>query len=411
MSSLQKKIDSFEREARERYNSAVCQLNNQKPASWFLSILNNSILPPLSQIGLEKELSKTLFQIAHTSWQRMGPSVSDCLWIHPSLTRNIREIRKGVQKSAEDKAWIEALLNQSDSAQGNELIKRSMAPDNLTSLLDNIYPSWIILPRAYSLLQENDGCCLISYLKYVNREKNPTFRKLIIKIVIEFLANYSLKFAKENQPSKAVAEVIFYGYAVMFWKNLQQPQQGYEELSVYKNFLNWAGMFLKRRISYSQTMERTFSEMTDIEKIIFPNNSRQDSDNCTDFEKNSFPIGLRHGNRGIVACCNSFNISEKYRQPFNHGRELSPTQTKSLTLLLHDIKNGYKHETNKTRESTLIFLERLKNSLLAPHPQHQPIGSNTPSKQMDFMNRRLWFVIDDFIQQQNQSSAKPTTGP
>ncbi len=406
MGNLQSQITSFELEAKARCHSAQRRLVTEKPASWFLPILEDNILPSLSQIGIDRRLGKALFQIGCRSWQRMGPSVNNCLWIHPSLTRSILEIRNGLLIEAEKREKAKFEFNILDRQQRYEYISRSMSPANLSSQLDDIFPSWIILPRAFSLLKENDGCCLISYLKYTGREKNSDFRKLIIRIVIEFLANYSLKFAGASQCSKAVAEVIFYGYAAMFWKNLQQPPEGCEELAIYKNFLHWMKTYKKRAETLSNTMQRTLDDMVGMEEVLFPAGYLNTLPDHKKMEYDKISILFRHGTRGLEGVCRYFDVGEPNLVP----TEFPPrSKVKALTLLIQDIKDWYETETGKTQESTLLFLKHLKASLRAPLPQHQPIGSNTSSKQMDFMNRRLWYVIDDFIQQQPQSSAVLTT--
>lgn len=400
MGNLQNQIASLEQEARGRYNFALCKLNNEKHASWFLSLLNNNILPSLSLIGLESQLSRTLFQVARDSWQRMGPSVSDCLWIHPGLTRSIREIRKGILLKADERTRLEQLFKNTKVEQEIDLIKRSMSPKNLSSLLDDIYPSWIILPRAYSLLRENDGCCLMSYLQYAGGEKSRDFRKLIIRIVIEFLANYSLKFAGKNQPSQAVMDAVFYGYALMFWENLSHPPAGCEELSVYKNFLDWGKAFQRRTKSLTSMMKRTLVEMEDMEDKVFPTSYNPNLPGCTDNANHGFLIRFRHGKRGIDSVGRYFNISENGYRSSLDDRPLTPHQWRLLILLLQEIKQGYSKETKKTQQSILKFLERLKLSLAASMSEHR---SSTP---MYFLNKRFLCIINGWVQHHRQV-AKP----
>jgi hypothetical protein len=270
MSRLSQQIETFERQAREKHNAALCRLRVEKPANWFLRILNKGILPPLSRIGFDHQLSLTLFQVAIQSWQGMGPSVDDCLWIHPSLTNNIEEIRRSVLIKAEEKSKTETALAKMSSQEIYDHLSRSMAPENLSSLLDDVSTSWIILPRAYSLLRESDGCCLISYLKYLEREQSPDFRKVLARIVSEFLANYSLKFASGKQSEEAVGEVIFYGYVAMFWKNLEQPPAGSAELAVHRNFLGWIQAFQKRNEVTNSEMTEMLKEMVAVEMALLP---------------------------------------------------------------------------------------------------------------------------------------------
>jgi hypothetical protein len=293
MSRLSQQIETFERDAREKYDAALSRLSVEKPANWFLHILNKSILPPLSSIGFDKQLSRTLFQIALPAWQGMGPSVDDCLWIHPSLTRDIDEIRKSVLNKAEEKEKTEKALAKMSNLEIHDHLRRSMAPENLTSLLDDISTSWIILPRAYSLLQKSDGCCLISYFKYLEKEDSPDFRKILARIVTEFLANYSLKFAGVKQPEKTISEVIFYGYVAMFWKNLGHPPEGPEELAIHRNFLGWVQAFQKRSKSISSEMRATVTEMVAMEKTLLPSNHNQSG------REGKLIFTLLQGKRGV----------------------------------------------------------------------------------------------------------------
>jgi hypothetical protein len=297
MNRLSQQIETFERQAREKYNTALCRLRVEKPANWFLRILNKGILPPLSRIGFDDQLSLTLFQVAIHSWQGMGPSVDDCLWIHPSLTNNIEEIRRSVLIKAEEKLKTETGLAKMSSQEIYDHINRSMAPENLTSLLDDISISWIILPRAYSLLRENDGCCLISYLKYLGREQSLDFRKILARIVTEFLANYSLKFAGGNQSEETVSEVIFYGYVAMFWKNLQQPPEGSAGLAIHRNFLGWVQAFQKRTEVMTAEMKETVKEMVAVEDTLLPSGQIQPRSDDKETASDKFIFTLIHGGK------------------------------------------------------------------------------------------------------------------
>lgn len=195
MNLIKYQIELFNRKARDKYTNALCSLRNEKTAYWFQSILDTKIVPQLIQIGFDSEFIRPLFQIAIHSWQQeMGWTVDECLWIHPGLTRNIEEVRKGIMdKNEKNNIYIN--MENMSSQEIYDYIKRSMAPEKLTSLLDDIHTSWIILPRAYSLLKQKNGCCLISYLKYLKKEKDPSFKKILIRIITEFIANYSLKYA------------------------------------------------------------------------------------------------------------------------------------------------------------------------------------------------------------------------
>ena len=390
MGRLSNEIESFEREAREKYNSALCRLQDENPAEWFLRILNKSILPPLSSIGFDNHFTLALFQIALHSWERMGPAVDECLWIHPSLTRDIEEIRKSVLWKADKKIKTQMTLANMSSQEIYDHINRSMSPENLTSLLDDISTSWIILPRAHSLLRESDGCCLISYLKYLKIEKSPDFRRLIARIIIEFLANYSLKYASAIQPKKAVAEVIFYGYSAMFWKNLEHPPDGCEELAIYKNFLGWGKAFQKRTNSITKDMTETIKKMVVMEEILFPTGYGHPITDYKEMESDRYLITLRHGTRGLETICKFFGVAGNTLKHRSRNRFIVPSRSKALIRLIGEIEKGHENETQKTKEMISIFMERLKY-VYSTFPSHAE-----SLERLAFSGPRFVSIINEF---------------
>lgn len=273
--------------------------------------------------------------------------------------------------------------------------RRSMAPENLTSLLDDISTSWIILPRAHSLLRENDGCCLISYLKYLKRDKSPDFKRLIARIITEFLANYSLKYASAKQPQRAVTEVIFYGYAAMFWKNLRHPPDGCEELAIYKNFLGLAKAFQKRTHSITSDIVKTVKEMMVMEKTLFPDRRGHSTTIDKQIDSEKFLITLRHGQRGIETTCGSFGVVGNTLKHSSRNRFLIISGPKALTRLIREIERKYASETQKTREAILLFISRLKDAYTS-HNSHPSPSQNRPPVQFMFAGARLSNIINKF---------------
>jgi len=396
MSRSSNQIKYFERDARKKYNSALKLLKNTKPANWFQHTFDKNLLPPLSLIGFDKQLSQSLFQIALPSWQEMGPSIDDCLWIHPSLTKNIEEIRKDFLKKTEEKQKTRSTVTDMNSRETYNHTKMSMAPENLTSILDEISTSWIILPRAYPLLRRKDGCCLISYLKVLKREKSPDFKKLIARIITEFIGNYSLKYASEQHSRQAVTEVIFYGYAAMFWKNIEQPPHGCEDLSIYKNFLHWIKAFQKRTSSMDNDMTRTIEKMTAMERDLFPPGRGQLTTDDKEINSERFLITLRHGQRGIETACRAFGVTENSLKHPSQNQYLLSSGPKAFTRLTRDIKKEYENETQKTKEMILVFTKQMKNAHDSNNNQHSHVQDES-LKRFTFTGARLVNIIDDFI--------------
>jgi len=399
MSRLSSHIATFENQAREKYNTALGRIHYDKPTNWFQSILNRTILPPLREIGFDSQLSRTLFQIAIHSWQEMGSSVDDCLWIHPSLTNSIEEIRNSVLRRAEKKALIEKRMARMSSREIHDHFRKSMAPENLTSLLDEIATSWVILPRAHSLLRKNDGCCLISYLKYLKREKNPDFKRIIARIVTEFIGNYSLKFASENQSERAVNEVIFYGYAMMFWQNLAKPPTGCEELAIYRNFLDWAKSFLKKTNFITDDKIEAVNDMVAMEKTLFPSEPITPESYRGEIASEKFLLTLRHGKRGLEATCNSFGLAGNKLQSIGLDQPLIPSSVKALTGLIREVEIEKTNETRKTKQTILQFMQRLRDTYYRGLTDNLSVAQRGLPDQLEFASQRLVSIINKFIGQ------------
>ena len=399
MSRSSHQIESFEREARKKYNTALLHLRSERTASWFQSSLKRKILPQLSRIGFDNQLSQALFQIALPSWQLMGPAIDDCLWIHPRLTRDIEKIRKSILiTAAKKRKTLKTLANMSSQEIYNHT-RRSLAPENLSSILDDIHTSWIILPRAHSLLREKDGCCLISYLKYLRKEKCPDFKRLLARIIIEFLANYSLKYAGAQQSQRAVTEVVFYGYSVMFWKNLAHPPDKCEELSIYKNFLGWAQVFLKRTNAMTSDMTATMKKMMTMEKTLFPTEYAYSFIDDKEMDSDRFLITLRHGKRGVEATCNSFGVTGNVLKKPSLNRPIIPSGPKAFSRLISEIEKRYTHETQTTKEAIHLFIQQVKDAYTSSIYQ---LSRSPAESQKQFTGLRLVRMINDFKQSLQQ---------
>ncbi len=126
------------------------------------------------------------------------------------------------------------------------VIQENLNPEILLLLLEDICASWIILPRVHCHLEEHHSQCLLVYLRYLDKESNPEFAKILARIIIEFTGNFTLKHIGSIHPKDRMIEALFYGYAAMFWKNLRTPPAGFEDGKIFENFLHWARMFQKR---------------------------------------------------------------------------------------------------------------------------------------------------------------------
>ncbi len=272
MNQLCNQINILHCEARQKYEKALSQLRTEKCSLWFQHFLDETVIPQLQQIGFTPELIQALFEIAAPSWQKMGKGVYSCHWINPKLTQSLETIREGVINSAAKAKYQKTCMKNIPPQELHTHIQRANKPENLLSILDDIYSSWIILPRAFPLLEEKEGCCLISYLNYLNKEDTPEFKRILSRIITEFIANYSLKFASTNQPIQAVIKTIFYGYLTMFYVNSMSPSQEYKVMNLHCNFMIWLETFQKRTNVIVDTPLKTARE------IMIKYQTQQDDD-------------------------------------------------------------------------------------------------------------------------------------
>ena len=94
---------------------------------------------------------------------------------------------------------------------------------------------------------------------------NSEFRKILSRITIEFVGNYTLKYISESHPKGQMIDALFYGYAAMFWRNLRSPPNGFEDGLICKNFLYWMKSFQKRFAPINNDMAGTIKDM-EVEK-------------------------------------------------------------------------------------------------------------------------------------------------
>ena len=152
-----------------------------------MTFFNKDVLPSLVQSGFERDIAENIFKISASAWKLMGLA----------------------SKSK----------NQFSPGFGQTYTRNTSR--------HNIKPrTWIIHPRAHSFLTKGDSLCLIVYLQHLGKETNPVLKKILARLLIEFIGNYSLKFIDSTLPENKVIDAVFYGYVTMFWKNLQTAASG-----------------------------------------------------------------------------------------------------------------------------------------------------------------------------------------
>jgi hypothetical protein len=317
------RLRRFEAEAQEKFLIAVENLPQVKQADWFMRLLDESIIPAFTRIGFDETIVRTLFQMAAPGWQKMGPITKECVWFHPAIIKDIREIRSGI-------------VSKSESAS-----------------------SWMILPRAYHPLKKHHSRCLPGYLKFLDKETNSEFRKLLVRIIIEFTGNYTFKYLSEILPQRRMVSAIFNGYAAMFWKTLRNPPQGFEDDLICCHFLRWAKLFRRRCTALKHDMAKTIKQMEEKKQQVMPGKNffHLTDHGHDDYEK--FLIALRHGRPGIDAVIGYMGICTTLFGNITGGRIPYAAVPAALTALFQTVKRKYPTETPATQKNIREFLRRL----------------------------------------------------
>lgn len=235
--SFSEQIHFFVDEALEKYASSVLCMQETMLPDWMSQLLKCRIVPALKRIGFDESFCWALFKMAAPAWALMGPITAEAVWFHPVLMEDIKEIRRGILLKAEKNAENLALLATMRPRDLHALAQNTMGPKNLLVLLEYIPTPWIILPRVYDFLDKRHSCCLLGYLRYLDSDSNPEFLKILARIIIEFIGNYTLKFIHKTHPKDQMIAAIFYGYAAMFWRNLSNPPSVWKILGFLNIFL------------------------------------------------------------------------------------------------------------------------------------------------------------------------------
>ncbi|MBW1696055.1 MAG: hypothetical protein JRH18_09015 [Deltaproteobacteria bacterium] len=335
----------------------------------------------------------------------MGAAADQTVWFYPELARDLEEVRKGVLLKAERDSERIYLLTALGAPEIAILANNSAEPFNLLCLFKEISLSWIVLPRAYELLEKQHCRCLPYYLRYMLKEKNPRFLKVISRILIEFFGNFAKKFMDEDIDSQRAADILFYGYSTLFWKNLRDPPHGFEDIALFDIYLNWTQAFWKRFDAGREDMEKMIGCMSDVKRKLFlrpGNNTGPEVSN----DPSWLQVVLRHGQLGIGAAV-------EYLLPVHSDGTLKTHRYSIRDLpgkiwpLLRTLKEQYPAESYRTRESTRKFLIILKHRCLDP----DAVTLNQETAQERFIRFRTAALIQDVLKSISRSEADHSRRP
>jgi len=319
-------LRAFENIARHEYLKISKSLSFPKLPPWFRQRLEQSILPTLNRIGFDESFGRILFAMAASPWQVMGPANKKIRVFHPGIDQEIEEIRRGLLMQANE-----------------------------------IATPWIVLPRAFSFLKEQDGRYLPAYLKTIDRETNEHCLKLFIRIAVEFVGNYALKFANNRYPPNQLAKLLYYGFSAMLWKNLRCPPEGMENCAVFDNFFKWINMLARKSDFLGREEMKSIDQMIEMKTTAFPTRNFAHLKNHSREDASHFVVTLRHGYLGIAAVLKYFGMDQFSETRLARDGFPGRSMLNELHGLLHAIQTSYHSESIRTQEYIKQFLCRLES--------------------------------------------------
>ncbi len=390
---FEKHLKLNEQKTRAKYLLAV---DNMRPVflpDWFFQFIETRVIPTFNQIGLEDSLVWAIFKMAAPSWELMGQVSGKRIWFNPFFIRVIEEIKEDLQRQAENES--RSIKSKETLQKLGPHIKNDIEPDEFLDLLSNISTSWLILPRAYHQLERQNARTLTGYLKYLEQESNLEFRKLMTRIVIEYVGNFALKYMNTYHVQQRMLHILFYGYATMFWKNLRNPPQGLEQMRLFEFFLSWAKNLHQRLGPIYTGMSETLKAMEMDLETIFP------AANAFGFNKEftnqlrSLVIALRHGQSGVSAAMMYFGTGGSLLKSESDGRIPYSYLPKVLWSFLQILKEQLPRETQATRENAALFLTQLKIDYSLQHTNMNDMEPEI-SKSLRFAAPRISRMINEF---------------
>jgi hypothetical protein len=345
--------------ARRQYGLILNSLRVENRPGWFDRMLNQRIFPTLNHIGFDEPISKGLFGIAPSSWSLMGPVDDKIIAFHPRINREIEDVRQGLKlKTANGNGSLSRSTGSAYTIISGTLNK-NLSPDRLFDLLDEIATPWIVLPRAFLFLKRHHCRYLPAYLTTIDRESRESFLMLFSRITVEFVANFSLKFAARCHQPDQIANLLFHGYAALFWKTLRCPPQNLENSAVFDTFLNWISRLARKNAYLGKAELRSIDRMKNMKQTAFPTITVNPSGQPDRIDGSRFMVTLRHGCLGMATVLKYFGIDQlQDTRPIGNRFQCPPIQN-DLHGLLHTIRTHYHVESKRTRGTLKQFIDCL----------------------------------------------------
>ena len=348
-------------------NSARCMclkiyknLSLEKLPGGLEQMLTCSILPSLQRIGFDKPIAKMLFEIAPLAWKLLAPTHNKSIPFQPLINREIEAVQQAFEFKFDD---TNVHLPRSASASPAFIpgsINETNFPAHLFKMLNQIATPWIILPRAFRFLQRDQCRYLPVYLKILDAEKRESCLKLFSRITVEFMGNFSFKFADSRFLPDELSKLLFYGYAALFWKTLRCPPRNLENSALFDHFFKWIKRFASKNDSLGKQEKSIIDQMVQIKTRAFPTLNTQSFRNRQLPDSSRFLVTLRHGRPGIAATLRYFGIDQFLKTRRTGNRFTCLSFQKELLCLLIQIRTHYRAESKPTRENIRQFINWIK---------------------------------------------------
>ncbi len=394
--SFERGLKSSEDDAREKYLTSLQKMDKVVLSDWFFRFLRSRVIPVLNRIGYEESFEWAIFRMTAPSWETMGPISDKEIWFNPTLIRAMEDIRVGVLLKSDNDSKRELPRNQKNQKRPGSQAKREIDFSDLEGLISDISTSWIILPRAYHLLEKQNSRILAGYLRYLNRETNRAFWRILAGITIEFVGNFALKYISDSHDRDRMINVLFYGYAAMFWKNLRNPPKGLEDMRICDSFFHWSRHFMKRSSYINADKKKTIDAMAKDRDKVFPVTNAFGTTKGKVEDYGSILVALRHGEKGIETAVKTFGIGGRLlvdqtdsHLPFTHVPYV-------LWNVLQGLREHFPAETLATRKTIRTFLLRLKNDYDSGHVKSFLHGGES-DRSLKFTGPRVLQMVRHFF--------------
>ena len=355
-------LSAYEERAWEAYLENAMELAIPPLPSPLDVYITRRIEPTFSRIGFDPSFLHRLIGIAADAWSATADPAANVVAFHPNLRTDLEEVRQGLLVQSEVKMAPETSPAFLTPQASYEIVQQTMDPANLHMLLEEVITPWIILPRAFSSLQQDQAEYLPAYLAMIDRETNEEALHIFIRIAVEFLANFTIRFANPAHPRDRVVRLVSAGYIAMFWKTLKTPPRGFEDVRVFEHFLNWLKYSGFQEEENVEDVEPFIHAMEDRRAYIFPSASDlyHIGDDAPDSSR--FQVALRHGCLGI-ACSVRYFWFPLMLPHDPKGRGVAPaTLLFALKGLFDLLISRSEKETRRTRYFVREFLFQLKNT-------------------------------------------------